>query len=175
MHQEFDLVVIGTGTAGSTVASRCRAAGWNVAIVDSRPFGGTCALRGCDPKRVLVGAADLRDWSQRMTSRKISSEPIRIDWPALMQFKKAFTDPVPEDRETSFSNAGIRAFHGRAQFLDKGTLQIGTDVVKAQKIVIASGAMPAPLGISGEEYLIHSDQFLELRDLPERILFVGGG
>lgn len=175
MPHDFDLVVIGTGAAGSTVASRCRAAGWNVAIVDSRPFGGTCALRGCDPKRVLVGAADLRDWSQRMASRRISSDPIRIDWPALMQFKRTFTDPVPEDRETSFSSAGIRAFHGRARFLDRNTLQIGADVVRAKQIVIAAGAMPAPLGISGEEYLTRSEQFLELGHLPARILFVGGG
>lgn len=55
----FDLVVIGTGSAASTVASQCRAAGWQTAIVDSRPFGGTCALRGCDPKKVLVGAAEV--------------------------------------------------------------------------------------------------------------------
>ena len=46
----FDLIVIGTGVAASTVAWKCRSAGWSVAIVDSRPFGGTCALRGCDPK-----------------------------------------------------------------------------------------------------------------------------
>jgi len=56
MPKRFDVVVIGTGAAASTVATRCRAAGWQVAITDSRPFGGTCALRGCDPKKVLVGA-----------------------------------------------------------------------------------------------------------------------
>ena len=56
MQKNFDLVVLGTGTAGSAAASQCRAAGWSVAIVDSRPFGGTCALRGCDPKKVLVGS-----------------------------------------------------------------------------------------------------------------------
>jgi glutathione reductase (NADPH) len=52
MTRKFDLVVIGTGAAASPVASRCRSAGWQVAVIDSRPFGGTCALRGCDPKKV---------------------------------------------------------------------------------------------------------------------------
>ncbi|MFQ5799338.1 MAG: FAD-dependent oxidoreductase, partial [Bacteroidota bacterium] len=66
MTKKFDLIVIGTGSAGSTVAHKCRSAGWNVAIVDSRPFGGTCALRGCDPKKVLVGAAELIDWNRRV-------------------------------------------------------------------------------------------------------------
>ena len=64
--RKFDLVVIGTGSAASAVAFPCRSAGWNVAVVDSRPFGGTCALRGCDPKKVLVGAAELVDWMDRM-------------------------------------------------------------------------------------------------------------
>ena len=67
MRKQFDLIVIGTGTAASTVASHCRSAGWQVAIIDSRPFGGTCALRGCDPKKVLVGEAELKDWLSRMS------------------------------------------------------------------------------------------------------------
>jgi glutathione reductase (NADPH) len=57
MRKQFDLIVIGTGSAASTVAHECRAAGWDVAIIDSRPFGGTCALRGCDPKKVLLGCS----------------------------------------------------------------------------------------------------------------------
>jgi glutathione reductase (NADPH) len=58
----YDLVVIGTGVAASTVAWECHYAGWKIAI-DSCPFGGTCALRGCDPKKVLVSAAELIDWN----------------------------------------------------------------------------------------------------------------
>lgn len=69
MAKNFDLIAIGTGSAASAVAYKCRAAGWNVAVIDSRPFGGTCALRGCDPKKVLVGAAELMDWNQRMKGR----------------------------------------------------------------------------------------------------------
>ncbi len=61
MDYEFDLAVIGSGAGGSTAAYKCRAAGWRVAVIDALPFGGTCALRGCDPKKVLVGAADLID------------------------------------------------------------------------------------------------------------------
>jgi glutathione reductase (NADPH) len=175
MSEKFDLVVIGTGAAGSTAASRCQAAGWKVAIVDSRPFGGTCALRGCDPKRVLVGAADLHDWAQRMRTREISSESLSINWPALMQFKRTFTDPVPANREAGLSKAGIQTFHGRARFVDRSTIQIGANVISAGHVVISSGSMPAPLGIPGEEYLMSSEQFLDLDRLPARILFVGGG
>ncbi len=62
MNKNFDLIVLGTGSAASTVAYKCRSSGWEVAVIDSRLFGGTCALRGCDPKKVLVGATELVDW-----------------------------------------------------------------------------------------------------------------
>ena len=88
MRHSFDLVVIGTGAAGGTVAHALRADGWTVAIVDKRPFGGTCALRGCDPKKVLVGAAEAVDWVRRMRDRGVAGDG-RVDWPALMRFKQS--------------------------------------------------------------------------------------
>ena len=68
----FDLIVIGTGVAATTVAYKCKSSGWSVAIIDSRPFGGTCALRGCDPKKVLVGAAEIIESVTRMKNKGIS-------------------------------------------------------------------------------------------------------
>lgn len=61
MARSYDLVIVGTGTAAQGVAMRVRAVGWCVAVIDFRPFGGTCALRGCDPKKVLVGGAETFD------------------------------------------------------------------------------------------------------------------
>lgn len=175
MRSKYDLVVIGTGSAASGVAYKCRAAGWKVAIVDSRPFGGTCALRGCDPKKVLVGAAELIDWNYRMSANGVLSKGVQIDWPALMRFKRSFTEPVPENREKGFAEEEIAAFHGRARFVDQTTLQVGDDILSGRHVVIAAGARPATLGIKGEEHLTTSTQFLELEQLPKRIVFVGGG
>jgi len=175
MERQFDLVVIGTGAAGSAAAYKCRKAGWDVAIIDSRPFGGTCALRGCDPKKVLVGAAELIDWTRRMEGKGVSARGSEIDWPSLMQFKKTFTEPVPENQERGYVKAGIAPFHGRTRFLDRTTLRVGDDTLTGRFVLIAAGAMPAVLGIPGEAFLTRSDQFLELGQLPKRILFVGGG
>ena len=175
MTKEFDVVAIGTGSGASSVASRCRKAGWQVAIVDSRPFGGTCALRGCDPKKVLVGAADVVDWVRRLKDRGILGAQVRIDWRELMRFKRSFTEPVPKHREEGFAQAGIAAFHGRARFVGPTTVQVSDDVLEARYVVVATGQRPATLKIPGAEHLTTSDQFLELDDLPPRIVFIGGG
>src|SRR3984893_14327860 len=175
MPRAFDVIAIGTGSAASTVASRCREAGWQVAIVDSRPFGGTCALRGCDPKKVLVGAAEAVDWTRRMKGRGIQAAKLRIDWPELMRFKRSFTEPVPKRREEGFAKAGIAAFHGRARFVGPTAVQVGKETLEARYVVIAAGEVPADLGIPGAEHLTTSDQFLDLNELPRRILFIGGG
>lgn len=175
MSRVFDVIVIGTGTAASTVASGCREADCQVAIVDSRPFGGTCALRGCDPKKVLVGAAEVIDWARRMKGKGIVGEDVGVEWPELMRFKRTFTDPVPKEREQSFAKAGITAFHGRARFVGPTALRVNSEVLEARYVVVAAGAKPASLKIPGEEFLTTSEQFLNLDSLPRRILFVGGG
>ncbi|HJY79972.1 MAG TPA: NAD(P)/FAD-dependent oxidoreductase [Candidatus Binatia bacterium] len=175
MEEKFDLVVVGSGTTGSTVASKCRAAGWSVAVIDSLPFGGTCALRGCDPKKVLVGAAELIDFSARLREKRTVTGQLSIDWSKLIQFKRSFTAPIPRQKEESFEKAGITNLHGRAKFVGPRSLEVAGRRLDAKHFVIAAGARPAILGISGEEHLINSTQFLELDRLPTEIAFVGGG
>jgi glutathione reductase (NADPH) len=174
MTANFDLVVIGTGVAASTVANTCRHAGWQVAVVDSKPFGGTCALRGCDPKKVLVGATEALDWVRRMDGKGIESRAA-LRWPDLMRFKRSFTEPVPKEREESFAKAGIASFHGRARFTEPTIIEVGEHVLQGRYIVVAAGARPARLDVRGEDLLTTSEQFMELDELPRRIAFVGGG
>lgn len=71
MTEQYDLIAIGTGTGASSAAAVCRKAGWKVAVVDNLPFGGTCALRGCLPKKVLVGVAQALDHPPRMRGKGI--------------------------------------------------------------------------------------------------------
>ena len=84
MMDRFDLVVIGSGSAAQSVASRCRKAGWTVAMIDKRPFGGTCALRGCDPKKVLVGAAAAVDAARRLAGKGVRPDGLGVEWADLM-------------------------------------------------------------------------------------------
>lgn len=174
MEKNYDLVVVGTGTAGSSIAQACKKAGWNVAIIDRRTFGGTCPQRGCDPKKVLVGAAEWMDWKERMAGKGLSGDA-RIDWKDLMAFKKTFTESIPENTEKKFKELGIDGYHGEAKFESDTQIRVGEDVVTGKKIVIATGAQPVKLGLDGEDLMIHSDDFLDLEELPNKIIFAGGG
>lgn len=174
MSQEFDVIVIGVGMAGLNIARRTRAAGKSVAVVDELPYGGTCMLRGCDPKKVLVGAAEVIDWQRRMQGSGIAGQA-RIDWGELMQFKRTFTDSPPQMLEKSLSRSGVATHYGHAQFVDANTLQVGGETITGKNIVLATGAKPRPLNIPGEELVASSTDFLELESLPHRIVFIGGG
>jgi glutathione reductase (NADPH) len=178
MKTTVDLIVLGTGSAAQSVAYPCREAGWSVAVVDYRPYGGTCQLRGCDPKKVLVDVADAIASSRRLDGKGIVASDLRIAWPDLLRFKRTFTDPRPAQNEASFAEAGIQTYHGAAHFTGPTSVRIeGTDndELTARYVVIATGAEPRQLGIPGEELLTTSEQFLNLEALPQRIVFVGGG
>jgi glutathione reductase (NADPH) len=182
----FDLIVIGTGTAASTTAHDCSSAGWKVAIIDSLSFGGTCALRGCDPKKVLVEAVKVVDSAQRHHNKGVlGSDKLHIKWSDLIRFKRTFTEPFPKNREEGYKKAGIVPFHGHAQFIGWNAIKVegeekgnnDSTVLNSKKILVATGAKPVGLSIPGSANITTSDQFLEFGEdhLPNRILFVGGG
>ncbi|MEO6783473.1 MAG: NAD(P)/FAD-dependent oxidoreductase [Bradyrhizobium sp.] len=172
MTKQYDLVAIGTGTAAVVAASQFRSAGWRVAVIDHLPFGGTCALRGCDPKKVLVGAAEPIDHARRMRGKGIAGDPA-IAWRELVNFKRTFTDPVAARKEAHFANAGIDAYHGHAKFRGPNAVEAGGELLETRFVLIAGGAVP--VRIPGEEHVIASIDFLELNELPARITLLGGG
>ena len=174
MTKHYDLVVIGTGTAAAGVASRCKAAGWQVAVIDHLPFGGTCALRGCDPKRVLVEVAEVVDEAQRLRRAGATGEH-SLRWHDMIRFKRSFTDPVPVTTEQSFVKSGIDAYHGLARFCGSTSVDVNGEILEGRFVLIATGAVPMRLGIPGEEHLATSTDFLELDELPKRIALAGGG
>lgn len=171
---DYDLVIIGTGTAAMVAAMRVRKAGWTVAVIDEKPFGGTCALRGCDPKKMLIAGAEVIDAQRRMSQNGVAGE-VRIDWRELIAFKRSFTDPIPAKHEQRYAEAGIDTFHGTARFTGPGGLSVNGSELRARHYLIASGAVPVTLDIPGEEYLIDHEGFMAMETLPRRIALVGGG
>jgi glutathione reductase (NADPH) len=175
MSKHFDLIVIGAGMAGVAAANKCAARGWEVAIVDSLPYGGTCALRGCDPKKILRRGAEIIDSARLLSGKGIDTDGLSINWPDLMKHKHGFTDPVPQSMEDRMTRNGVTTLHGRARFTGPRELEIDDTAYDADRFLVATGARPRPLEFPGHEHLIDSTDFLDLKELPPRILFVGGG
>ncbi|MBW2513705.1 MAG: NAD(P)/FAD-dependent oxidoreductase [Deltaproteobacteria bacterium] len=172
---EFDVVVIGTGTAGQTAAHELNAKGLRVAVVEksARP-GGTCALAGCQAKKWFYEGAEVVAKINHLKGKGFLGVP-KASWADFLREKNGFTKSVPENTLKGFEKAGIKFVSGTARFLDKHTLHAGTRKISAPFFVIASGARPMPLRIKGIEHAITSDQFLELSSLPGRFVFIGGG
>lgn len=101
MIQSFDLIIIGVGMAAVSAAEKCSAAGWSVAVVDELPYGGTCALRGCDPKKMLRRGAEIVNAARLMRGNGINDANLAIDWRELVAFKRKFTDRIPTRSKTA--------------------------------------------------------------------------
>ena len=98
MTRSYDLIVIGAGMAGVAAANKCASAGWRVASVDALPYGGTCALRGCDPKKILRRGAEIIDSARLMRGKGIDDAGLSMNWADLIKHKHGFTDPASDTR-----------------------------------------------------------------------------
>ena len=174
MTNKYDVVVIGSGVAGGEVARTCRSEGRRVALVEFGPFGGTCPLRGCNPKKVLVGASEIVARSSGLAGNGIH-EKSEISWRDLMRFKRTFTEPVSSEVKESLSAAGIDLALGTARFVDENAMEVDGKTLTGDRICIAVGARPRKLNIPGEDQIITSDQFLDLDHIPSRVVFIGSG
>ena len=172
--KKYDVFVIGSGMAGMTIANKCASKGLSVGITDELPYGGTCALRGCDPKKVIIGATEVRDFAKRLQGKGIDTIP-DINWKDVMAFKQTFVDEMPRKIEKGYKKNGIDTFHSPATFINENTLSVGNETIQADKVVIASGSKPKVLDFEGGQLAQTSTDFLNLKELPQSLLFIGGG
>ena len=172
---DYDVVVIGTGTAGQSAAYELKKNGLNVAVVErSTTPGGICALAGCQAKKWFYEAAEIAAKANHLKGKGIVATP-QLSWADLLKEKNKFTGAVPGATRSGFKEAGINVIIGAARFMDDHHLNVDGHTISASFFVIATGARPMALPIDGIENAINSDQFLELTSLPRRFVFIGGG
>ena len=172
--QKFDTIIVGSGTSAYYAARRLSAGGQKVAVVDKRAYGGTCALRGCQPKKYLVANAEAIAGARHLVGHGIEAAP-RTDWAALQALKNEFLDGIPEDSFNGYRKAGITPLRGDARMANENTIQIGNSHFEADHIILATGSSSRRSYLPGGDLAGTSDTFLELLELPRRIIFIGGG
>ncbi|WP_203650893.1 dihydrolipoyl dehydrogenase family protein [Secundilactobacillus yichangensis] len=173
MAFDYDTIVIGGGPGGLAVAYGLNSQ-QKVLVIEGNLWGGTCPNFGCDPKKMLYGVVEAKRQVIRYHESGLPAEP-KVDWPAMMAFKRGYTEKIPTGTEAGLKGAGIDHLHGTAQFVDGHTVRVGDQQVTGQQIVIATGATPNIPDIPGKAAFKTSTDFLNLDTLPEKVGFVGAG
>ena len=173
-NKHYNVFVIGSGVAGQTAAEICRKNDLSVAISDNREFGGTCANRGCDSKRILLQFSQLVYQSQNLKGYGVKKLPI-LNWKKVQKFKRSFSNPIPPNTEKKLKNLGISLYHQSPKFISKNEVEVEGKVVSADYFVIATGNIPRELDIEGKEFLELSEDILNLKKIPKSVTFIGSG
>ena len=175
MENAYDLIVLGGGPAGRPAAIIARRTGASVLVVEQGPLGGTCPLRGCIPKKVLVASAEVMDDIRLAPSHRVTVSDAHLDWAGLIGLKQEIIAPIPGGFKKRLESLGIRVITGRARFAGPSSIAVEGRVFQAKKIVIATGSKPRALPIPGFEHALTSDGLLELTRKPASVVFIGGG
>ncbi|HLY58459.1 MAG TPA: glutathione-disulfide reductase [Stellaceae bacterium] len=172
---DFDLFTLGAGSGGVAGSRRAAAYGARVGIAEESRVGGTCVLRGCVPKKLLVyGARFADDFADAAGYGWTVPDPV-FDWPTLIRNKDHELDRLHAVYLKLLADSGVRLFDGRARLVDRHTIEIGGERVTTERVMIATGGHPVVPDIPGIEHVISSNEALSLPALPRRIAIVGGG
>ncbi len=172
---DFDLFVIGGGSAGVRCARIAAGHGARVGIAEERFWGGTCVNVGCVPKKLLVQAGEYGAWAEDAAGFGWTIKKGPHDWNKLIAAKDREIGRLNSIYKRLLDNAGATIFETRATFIDPHTLDVGGKQVTAQKIVIATGGNPVRLDIPGAELGIISDDAFFLPHMPKRVTILGSG
>ncbi|PKR55858.1 glutathione-disulfide reductase [Thalassospira marina] len=173
---DYDLFVIGAGSGGVRAARVASGYGAKVAIAEESRVGGTCVIRGCVPKKLLVyGAHFAEDFEDASAyGWTLPGEPT-FSWKMLIANKDREIDRLNGIYKKLLAGSDVELFESRAVFKDAHTLQVGDQTVTAERILIAVGGHPTVPDIPGIEHAITSNEAFHLEDQPKRIAVVGGG
>jgi glutathione reductase (NADPH) len=175
MAYDFDLFVIGGGSAGVRCARISAGHGARVGIAEERFWGGTCVNVGCVPKKIMVNAAEYGMWAEDAAAFGWTITTEGHDWAKLAQARDAEVARLSSIYDKLLQGAGATIFNARATLVDAHTIQVGDQRVTAERIVIATGGQAFKPDIHGAELGLISDDLFTLKALPKRVVVVGGG
>ncbi|HKQ94074.1 MAG TPA: glutathione-disulfide reductase [Aestuariivirgaceae bacterium] len=174
---DYDLFVIGAGSGGVRAARAAAKYGARTAIAEEYRVGGTCVIRGCVPKKLLVYASRFAEDFEDAIGFGWTSEGVTFSWPTLIANKNIEVERLSKAYVRNVEAAGGEVIRQRAELVDRSTIRLGDgSKITAKTILIATGARPfVPSALKGMEHVITSNEAFELEQLPRRIVIVGGG
>jgi pyruvate/2-oxoglutarate dehydrogenase complex dihydrolipoamide dehydrogenase (E3) component len=180
--EDYDVIVIGTSQGGRFLPVELAKAGQRVALVERGPLGGVCVNRGCTPTKTMVSSARLAYQARRGAEYGVRTGPVSVDLAAVRERKRAMVAGARQNYAGGLAQDGLGLIEGEARFTGPKTVEIamaggGTRQISAPVIVIDAGARPKPLGVpgAGEAPVLDSTSVMELDELPEHLMILGGG
>jgi glutathione reductase (NADPH) len=176
MAFDYDLFVIGGGSGGVRAARVAAAGGAKVALAEESRMGGTCVIRGCVPKKIMVFASAYREGFADARAYGWDVEPGAFDWPRFRSHLHAELDRLEGVYRKLLSGSGVTTYDQRAVLDDPHTVRLADGTTKTAKhILVATGGRPERPGLQNEHLGMVSDDIFDLEELPKRLLIVGGG
>ncbi|HSN77802.1 MAG TPA: NAD(P)/FAD-dependent oxidoreductase [Anaerolineae bacterium] len=181
VKKEYDLIVIGAGGAGSTVASSAAGMGKRVALIERDKLGGTCLNYGCDPTKTLLHTAHLLYQAQHASTLGLHIPQAKADWAAVQahvrQVQKTIRGGTLEQARAGIAAQGTDLFMGEATFTSSHEIRVNGEQLFGKQFVIATGTVPFIPHIEGlsETGYITNVEAVSLPDLPKRLVVIGGG
>jgi len=175
MEMTHDLIVIGGGSGGVAGSRRAAALGAKVAIVEADRFGGTCVIRGCVPKKLMMYAASFAHQFKDAAGFGWTDLQARFEMPRWADAKKREIDRLEKIYDEMLGNAGVETVRGRGRFTSACEVDVGGRRLAAPRILVATGGAPAADALPGLAAAMTSNEVLDLRELPESLLVIGGG
>ncbi len=175
MSYDFDLFVIGAGSAGVRAARFSAGFGARVAVAESRYLGGTCVNVGCVPKKLMVYGAHYSEDFEQAKGYGWSSGEAHFDWPTLIANKNREISRLNGVYRKLLDSSGVTLMEGHARLRGPHEVEINGQVHTAEHIMIATGGWPQVPEIPGREHAITSNEVFFLEQMPKRVVVVGGG
>jgi glutathione reductase (NADPH) len=176
MDFDYDLFVIGGGSGGVRSARVAAQAGVRVALAEESRYGGTCVIRGCVPKKLMVFASEFAGLQRDAIDYGWQLQPGPLDWPTFRTRLQVELDRLEQIYRTLLTKNGVETFDSRARVLDAHTVELnGGKQIRAKHILLAMGGWPTLPDTPGAELGISSNEIFHLEQLPQSLLIVGGG
>jgi glutathione reductase (NADPH) len=175
MRFDFDLLVLGAGSGGVAASRRAAAHGARVAIVEGSRVGGTCVIRGCVPKKLLMYAAQYGDALREAKGFGWLVGDSRFEMARWAASKAAETQRLEAVYRRMLADSGVELIEGWARVAGPNRVVVGERTLSARHLLIATGASPVLDSIPGTEHCATSDDLLDLAALPDRAAVIGGG
>ncbi|MBI6683010.1 glutathione-disulfide reductase [Pseudomonas viridiflava] len=175
MAYDFDLFVIGAGSGGVRAARFAAGFGAKVAVAESRYLGGTCVNVGCVPKKLMVYSSHFSEDFEHAKGFGWSLGKASFDWPTLIANKDREINRLNGIYRKLLVDSGVTLHEGHARIVGAQKVEINGQIYSAERILIATGGWPLIPDVPGREHAISSNEAFFLKELPKRVVVVGGG